>query len=393
MTSSVRRLVLPLLLVAWHADGIAAQAPPPPIVPGWDLDTTGANPGSLEGTAVREGWSLWRDYLAARMKGVVRADLWLHSELSRWPEFDLTAFQAHQSFSRTAVTVLSIRPPAPNIQDTLVIRTLFARTTIDSVTRTAAVRPVALTRVYAVRTPLGWRLSNALTSVTSGWSRAQEGAITFLYSPSVQPDVVRRRAAARFVDSLAVAHRVAIPRNTLYVVAATGEEAYRAVGLDYAVIGSVTAGKTYVSNNLILAGDSRLGEAYLHELAHLVFAPIAPPDSIPLLINEGLAIWAGGTLGQSYSAARRDYARVLQQRSEITLDMVVDGSVRGDMRAGGAVLCQMVFEVGGAAAIRVLLTQLRQTDIRRAVEMATGQPWSTFAARWRAQASTAPSER
>jgi hypothetical protein len=393
MTSRVRRLLLQFLLVAGTANDAAAQALPQPILPGWDLDTTGANPGSFEGTAVREVWSLWRDYLTARMRGEERPDSWLSSERSLWPEFDLTAFQAYQSFARTAVTVLSIRPTTPTTKDTLVIRTLFARTAVDSLTRNAAVRPVALTRVYAVRTPLGWRLSNALANVTSSWTRTQEGAVTFVYSPSVRPDVMRRRAAARFVDSLAAAFQVTTPRNTLYVVAANAEEAYGAVGLDYAVTGSVTAGKTYVSNKLVLAGDSRLGEAYFHELAHLVFAPIAPPDSIPFLINEGLAIWAGGTLGQSYAAVRRDYARVLQQRPEITLDLVVDGSIRGDMRVAGAVLCQMVFDVGGAPAIRSLLSQLRQTDLRRAVEIATGHPWATFAARWRAQASTAPGER
>lgn len=380
------RIATVFFLAVSVAGRIDAQRGAPAIVAGYELDTTFAMMPNADTTSLKAVWSLWRDYLAARIGGHERPDLWHEGERAKWPEYDLTAFQAFQSFVRASVTVLSIRPPHPGTRDTLLIRTLISRLATDSLRGSEAVRPIALTRVYAVRTPAGWRLSNAFDHFTSGWRRVRHGSITFLYSPDSHADPTRGKSAARFVDSLARVFQLPPPRDLLYVVTPTAEEAYRVMGFDYAITGSVTAGKTFVSNGLLFAGDARLGEAYFHELAHIVFASIAPADSIPFLVNEGLAIWAGGTLGQSYSQVRAAFLQFLQNHPETTLDSVVDGLAKGDVRPAGALLCEMLFESGGASAIKVFVSELRKTNFRRAVELASGKPWAEFSTAWLARA-------
>jgi len=371
----------------------AAQTRSPHIAAGWELDTTAA-PGAWnpQRGSILETWPLWRDYLTARIQGEPRPELWLADERAHWPEYDLTSFLAYQDLGRTAVTVLTIQAPAPDARDTVVIRTLFARVSTDSVGKTPVVRPLALTRLYAVRTPAGWRLSNALSHLTAEWTRVTQGPITFIYSPSTRPDPARRRAAARFVDSLANVFHVPPPKHIDYVVTSSGEEAYRVLGFDYAVIGAVTAGKTFISDHLIVAGDARQGEDYFHELAHIALASLAPLDSTPGLLTEGLATWAGGSLGYSYRAVLEQYAAFLHEHPQITLDTLIDGAGSGDSgyRPGGALLCQLVFEVGGLTSLHTLLAQASSGDLRHAVESATGLTWAQFATRWQVRSRNGP---
>lgn len=360
-----------------------AQAPPPAIVPGWELDTTTApGPVDPQRAAVLEVWAVWRDYLTARMGGKERPDLWLESERTRWPNYDLSGQQAYQSFERMAVTVLNIRPAGPEVRDTMVIRTLFSRMTTDSSTRAVMVRPVSLTRVYAVKTSKGWRLSNAVLHLTAGWQRITQGPLTFLYSPSMAPDQSRREAAARFVDSLTYAFSLPPTPDLLYLVTSSAEEAYRIAGMDFAVTSDVTAGWSDFVNHLVVSGDPRFGEAYFHELAHMVFTPLKPPT---YFLNEGLAIWAGGTLGHSYRQVREEYVRFLREHPDVTLDQVIEAKAPGDIRLGAALLCDLVFQSGGVGAIRTLVLLGHQGNLRKAVEAATGGTWQQFAALWHAQ--------
>jgi hypothetical protein len=291
-----------------------------------------------------------------------------------------------------AVTVLSIEAAQPDAPDTLVIRTLFTRVSTDSATKAPVVRPLALTRVYAVRSSSGWRLANAYPHVTSGWARVKQGPITFIYSPTIRPDAARRRAASRFVDSLAAAFHLEPPKEIEYVVTSSAEEAYRVMGFDYAVVGSTTAGKTFVADHLIVAGDPRQGEAYFHELAHLVLAPFAPPESTPGILNEGLATWAGGSLGYSYRAVLEQYALFVRGHPDVTLDALIDDQGSEDLgfRPGGALLCELVSEIRGLAGVRTLLAEARSGDLRHAAEAATGLTWAEFAAKWRARARSGP---
>jgi len=379
----VKPICSALFLVGFAALPAAAQSVSPNIVPCWELDTTTASATfDPQRGAVLEVWPIWRDYLDARIHGKDQPDRWLEAERARWGEYDLTAFQAYQNLDRSTVTVLSIRPSATDVRDTLIIRTLFSRVATDSATHATAVRPFSLTRVYAVKTPRGWRLSNALPHLTAGWDRTEQGPITFIYSPSSHPDPAKRQAAAQFVDSLAFTFSLAPPRGLEYIVTSSGEEAYRVMGFDFGITGGVTAGFSSIPNHLVVSGDPRLGEAYFHELAHQVFAPMT--EGIPRFLNEGLATWAGGSLGFTYPALKIEYARFLRTHPEVSLDLLVDGKVKTDAGylPGAAILCDLIFQTGGLASLRTLVIQSRQTNFRKAVELATGHTWYQVAEKW-----------
>jgi hypothetical protein len=236
--------------------------------------------------------------------------------------------------------------------------------------------------VYAVRTPKGWRLSNALPHLTAGWDREEQGPITFVYSPVSRPDPAKRQAAAQFVDSLAFAFSLAPPRGLEYVVAGSGEEAYRVMGFDFGIVGGVTAGYSSIQNHLVISGDPGAGEAYFHELAHQVFAPMT--EGVPDFLNEGLATWAGGSLGFTYPALRAEYAKFVRSHPEVSLDYLVDGKMKSDAgyRPGAAILCDLIFQTGGIASLRTLLIESRLKTLRKAVEAATGHSWYEVAEKW-----------
>src|ERR1019366_10485696 len=141
-----------------------------------------------------------------------------------------------------------------------------------------------------------------------------------------------------------------------------------------------------------VAGDPRQWEAYFHELAHLVLARFAPPESTPDILSEGLATWAGGSLGYSYRAVLEQYALFVRDHPDVTFDALIDGRGSGDLgvRPGGALLCELVSEIRGLAGICTLVSEARSGDLRHAVEAATGLTWAEFAARWRGRARGGP---
>src|SRR5262249_31944732 len=154
--------------------------------------------------------------------------------------------------------------------DTYLIRTLVS--TVEESTRT--VRPLALFRVYATLEGGEWVLANALPRATRDWSRETLGAITFVFPPAHVFDARLARAAATFVDSLAAAFGQPAPQPITYYFTPDLEETLRALGLEFFPLGADTiGGRSNGSVRHVYVGASADGEAYLHELAHIVLAP------------------------------------------------------------------------------------------------------------------------
>jgi hypothetical protein len=359
-------------------DALRAQKIPL-VVPGWGVDTMSAT-WSQPRSPVAEIYRAWRQYLYSDPQLQTPTPLWSASEQRLWPGYDLTAGIAYKGFG---ATVLDIEPVAER-PDEYIVKTLFA----SSGGQDNAIRPVALTRVYAVRQDGRWVFANALPRLTRTWQRTTVGPITYVLPPGRSLDTVRARRAVAFADSLATSFAVPRIDSLTYYIANGPEELNRIMGVDWTFAGT-GRGYSIPWNRLILIGDTNFGEENRHELTHFVLSPLLAQRRTHSLVNEGIATLFGGSVGRTFPALRIEYAEYLQQHSHITLDslFVSAGADRGSSPAA-AILALMVHERAGIAGLKDLLLSGRSDEeLRSALIRLLGLPWPDIVVRWRSTAT------
>ena len=231
------------------------------------------------------------------MSGAGRAPtpLWTEAEQRARSDYDLTAPLVFQGFAATIAGVNQA-----DSANQFVVKTLFARA--DSTGRN--IRPIALQRLYATLRNDRWELSSALPRLTAGWTTTEVDGIVYHAPPGWVLDQRKASHAARFVDSLSRALRVDRPGRIDYYLTRSSEEMYRVLGMDFFVLpsgpGTGTGGKSYPRDGIVISGDPDQGEAYFHELTHVVAGREAPDTLQNTLVNEGLATWLGGSRGRPY---------------------------------------------------------------------------------------------
>ena len=325
----------------------------------WGIDTAAVEQNYTGGNRrnpVREVLAAWRAYLDDRPDSLHATPHWSAAEQRALPpgaEYDLTrgfVFQHRDWARRTRVTVLDVLPAAPD-SSAWQLRTLFATVGADS-----AVRTIGIVRTRVAREGGGWVLASPFAAVARGWRRERVGRLAYVVAPGRGFDRARAESADGFVDSLARAFGVAPPDSITYLVAGSPDEAQRALGMEWAL---ETPGRAYVPNRFVYSGDPRLGEFYAHELAHLVLDP-GLGRGTPGMAQEGLATWAGGSVGRDFPALAAEYGRFLRGRPDVTLSGVVRGDYAFDAgwRPAGALVFQLVYERGGMGGVRALLADL-----------------------------------
>jgi hypothetical protein len=369
-------LTLPIVAALTLVPYAAQAQSVPRVIAGWGVDTTATawSEAAWHEDAVAI-YRLWAEYLRSDPRLQQPTAHWSAAEQRQWPAYDLTAGIAYKGFP---ATVLDIRPATP-AADEFVIRTLFASATGDA----REVRPIALTRVYAVREDGRWVLSNALPRHTRGWSTATIGGITFVVEGRAV-DTARAARTAAFADSIADAFAVPRIDSLTYYVAASPESLHRALGVDW-TFGAQGHGYALAANRLVLSGDAVFGEENRHELVHIVLSPVLEERRTHGLVAEGVATFFGGTIGRSYRELVTEYATYLAAHPEVGLDAILEaeGPDRGWYPAG-AVLVGLVHERGGVAALQELLRSGRSDDeLRATVARLLELSWEEVGAEWR----------
>src|SRR5438445_101184 len=221
-------------------------------------------------------------------------------------------------------------------------------------------QPLALYRVYATREGGRWVLANALPRVTRRWNHETIGRVTFVYPPTRRFVRARAQATAVFVDSLARAFQVPPPPTIGYYFTDDLIETLGAAGLEFFPLGGDTVGgRSNAPDHLVFIGSSSNGEGYRHELAHVILWPFLAPLQAAGLVQEGLMTWTGGSAALDFRDLMPGLKLYLDAHPDLTLERVVtdppprSGSL--DVGYDGlAVLCQMVYDVGGLAGVRSL---------------------------------------
>jgi hypothetical protein len=331
------------------AGGLQAQAPSPAVHVGFGVDTAIAD--------VRSVVQLVRAYLARPDSSAQERGLWDPSDRLFARAGDVARTQAYQGFPATVLGVT----PVDHQDSVYAVRVLHA----VGDARSRAARPLALQRLFAVRdrqAPFGFRLSSALPRLTRHWARESAGRLTFRYAPGVSPDPGRIRQAVDFVDSLARMFAVKPPEQIDVYVAATLEEAQRAIGLDFMVDasgpGEGRGGRT-LPGSIVLVGDDRVGEAYLHELVHAVLNPALRPRTY--LWSEGVATWLGGSRGRSLPQMYLELRALQRRQPALSLRSLLRRHEQGGGKpetdaviATGALILEAVYARQGLSGVRAL---------------------------------------
>jgi hypothetical protein len=356
----------------------------PAVAVGYAVDTlTGGAWGVPWQRHVPAIYRRWAEFLTSStprytMPGGAPSPFWVEAEQRRWITFPLALSFVSPS---AQPMVVEIRPAAPGTDSVFVVKTMFMAPGGAPVAQ-----PTALVRVYAVRLGESWVFSNALPRLTNAWRRQRVGPFEYVIPPGYRFDPARARSAAAFADSVASAFDVPKLARVEYFLTPSPDEMYRLIGLDWLPASSDGGAFSSGPNRLLVSGDPSAGEAYRHEIAHVVLAPLASRGVHPLLW-EGVATWLGGTLGMSAAQTRREYATYLRAHPEVTLDSILTQSHDRGLRPAGAALVQILYERGGVRAVKAALTAgYSDVAFKSAVQRELGRSWSNLQMDWRQRA-------
>jgi hypothetical protein len=327
--------------------GIRAQLPDTAVrvAVGFGVDTAGV--------PNHEIFALWRSYLSSRPSCLQRSPLWSPTEQAQWPVADLLCNYVYQGVWKFTIVHLA---PAIGLDSTYLVRTLVASVTDSG----QDVRPLALYRGYATREGGRWVLANALPRLTRSWNHETIGRVTFVFPPTHRFARARAAGAAAFVDSLAQAFEVPPPPTIGYYFTDDLIQTLGAAGLEFFPMASDTVGgRNNALDHLVFIGSSGNGEGYRHELAHVVLWPFLAPLKAQGLVQEGLMTWTGGAAGLDFKDLIPGLKRYLDAHPDLTLESIMTTPPRREgsvdvVYDGGAVLCKMVYDAGGLAAIHSL---------------------------------------
>jgi hypothetical protein len=268
-------------------------------------------PSEASALAVRALWTHyteWRNTAIGTQDGL-RAPQWSKAEQSRWAIPDLASAYLPP---RVVADVQSVTPVDATSDSAYRIVTRYWVAS-DS-PQDSTVAPVLTTTVYARRERWRWVLTSALPIATRTWARETRGSIDYYVAESVD--------------------------QAMEITGAIGPEQYGPNG-----------GFARPPNIQVFSGNPALGEKYRHELTQVVTAPVYRDATTTFLASEGIATWFGGTWGRGYAQSVRHLDSLLLPRPQLTLLSIIVGTNHSAeiVNASGAVLCEMLNEVGDEA--------------------------------------------
>jgi len=279
----MRSYVLAMTLSVTTSGLARAQVRIPSVTVNPSLDTSSAVTGAIVRTLQR--------YWQLPIPGYTPTTLWRADEQGARGTYDWTA--GYLYFQGASATILQVTP-VDAAEEAFVVKTLF---TINNPSGTS--QQLGLQRLYASRSDSGWVLGGALPHLTREWRERRVGHIAYHFSSSSRFDAHAAAGAARFVDSLGAFLGIRPSPTIDYYMTSSTDEMYRIVGLDWynqpSGPGTGHGGRAANADRAVFVGEPMGGEAYLHELAHVVMWPLAPPNGRQGLIEEGAATWFGGS--------------------------------------------------------------------------------------------------
>ena len=381
--SAKRRGIFAVLLVA--CVGANARAQKTGLSLGYAVDTT-AVPASWWGvdaarSALPSVVRTWRDFLAVRKDTAKRVAFWSSADRQRLGDPDLL-FLSEGYILDADPTLVEAQPVIPRDSTRWLLRTLYLSG--GSKTQPGV---LGMERIYVGLENGRWVLYHASSVETASWMRERVGPIEYVVHPSLTFNRARAMETAQWVQETARRFGVGDVALITYYQTPNLQEAFRVMGLELALSADRVGGRASPAARVVFAADPRFGEAYRHEIAHVLLQSIAGGRSG--FVGEGIAYWLGGARGQPFAEMMRDLAAYLDRHHDPKLADILDtegsgtwGSAR--LPAAAAVI-ELVFRRSGDAGVRRFIGALGTQEPKLdAVARAVGVSSAELEQSWRA---------
>ncbi len=375
------------LTLALLSPSAAAQDPPSEtasqrrLVLGFAVDTIASSRWGTDPalTALPGVVRTWRDYLLVRADPEKRTTFWSAADRERSPDPDLIVASESYIFEAHRV-LLEALPLVTGDSSRWMLRTMYFQPG-------TAERPglLAQERINVVREGTRWALSHPVADVTTDWARHVVGPIEYVVHPALQFNASRADATARWVDSTAQRFGLGDVAPITYYQVPHLAAAFSLMGLDWAITADRVGGRANPGARIVFAAHPCYGEAYRHELAHVLLAPLVKGRSS--FTGEGMGYWLGGARGRSFPGMIRDVAGYLGRHPTMQLRAILEDRRNGDAASlrfpAAAVVFEIAYRRGGDAAVLQLIDQLGASEpTLGAIATALGMPAAELESTW-----------
>jgi hypothetical protein len=296
----------------------------------------------------------WRDYLVVRSDRSKRLAFWSAADRRRTSDPDLLLVSEGYILDANAVLVEAL-PLVAGDSSRWVLRTVY-------VGGGTATRPalLAMERMHVVRENGRWLLMHPSIVETAAWRRTRVGLIEYVVHPDLHFDEARAAETARWAATTASRFGIENPDPITYYEVPDLQAAMRVMGLDWGISADRVGGRANPLARVVFAADPRFGEAYRHEIVHVLLHAVAGGRSS--FVGEGIAYWLGGARGKPFPAMLRDLSAHLAAHPALDLRAILDGDGTGTAGSARLPAAAAVFEVafrrGGDAGVRRFIEAL-----------------------------------
>ena len=317
-------------------------------------DLFGREPGimsrvDLGNVSVVRALDVWKLYVGTRYVDSAVYEGWYDPFGDRFTE-DMYDCWLPKGVSGTAdlySVVLSAEPE----DDYVVLRTLWYRRVAGDLYPAT----IAITRTYVLLSGDGVaRLCNPVVMAMRGMKQRSVGGLSYVIDKDYKLNYAAAERMVDYCDSLSALYDVEDIRESYFVIARSRDELASLCGVEY--FASPPIGLAYPKSRLML---SSLGnEWYPHEMAHLVFRQFS--GSHPFLF-EGLAVFVGGSINDSYKELIQKAGQELRQRKvQPELKEIMGNPVAESLLyyAIAGLIIHRIYEAKGASGVKKLLTEV-----------------------------------
>lgn len=334
------------LLFVWWAAFADAGVPVGRFTIGWGVN--------VDDPAQRQISEVIEEYLTSSDPSVRDrgTELWCEADQAKRHQFDLTEPWVYKG---VRATLLEITPTSTDSTEYWV-KTLYAATDRNGI------QPFGVQRLLARKENGRWVLCGAIDQVTSRWNRQAVGEIVYHFPDEWSFDRRKAEAAAAFVGRIATDFKVGESPSIDYFLAPSPEALAQTIGLDWTIPG--VQGKTYASDHLIFVGNIDQGEAYLHELVHIVLSPLEPEEGWHPLVSEGVASWLGGSRGLNFADLIDELLLYQVANPKVGFQEIVE-KTRHRAKVGynsGALIMECLLRKGGLVAVKRALETVNSNE-------------------------------
>ncbi|GLR19192.1 hypothetical protein [Portibacter lacus] len=301
---------------------------------------------------VKEVLDLYENYINSQSDSIYDNPYWNSEEKAQFEDFDFSRISIYNGISSSQLFriytpfVLSIEPKNEKYQ----IRVLYSNSAIEP--PYVGSKVWCIHKLNALREEGNWKLENLLVEKTRKWQKKQVGFIEYVYSDEHDFDELQAKKAVNFCNKIIQRFNPNFHSKFRFYLANDIDEMGELENFDYYFTG-ITTGKAREGMILSSKGD----EFYPHEFIHKLLPTNKNRGHV---IEEGLATFLGTKENlEEYLVIMKKLAHDYNINETFSLKNILNNQTdwNGYPAAypGGALICEVIFEIKGDEGIRELI--------------------------------------